>query len=142
MQTIDMTPSWASLVPLLVELAANATTSEARKTGFSELLRMARLADTYVAEAPWQAWHAEHTLNPVWGPSSPIDGSLRHALSNGMMAAAPFNPDNVAGYHPDQSAAERIRRGASTADMTSASYPANGGYDDNEAIRVYHSAHL
>lgn len=103
MQTIDMTPSWASLVPLLVELAANATTSEARKTGFSELLRMARLADTYVAEAPWQAWHAEHTLNPVWGPSSPIDGSPRHALSNGMMASA---------------------------------------NEDNEAIRVYHSAHL
>ena len=26
-----------------------------------------------------------------------------------------FNPDNVAGYHPDQSEAERIKRGPSTA---------------------------
>lgn len=59
----------------------------------------------------WFAWYnAQPHLNPVWGPSSPVDRASRHALSDHMQSAA-FNPDNVAGYHPGQSAAERARRG-------------------------------
>lgn len=48
-QTIDMTPTWADIVPLLLEVMerGNATgRAEAR----AEIMRMATIADAYVAE--------------------------------------------------------------------------------------------
>jgi hypothetical protein len=48
-QTINLTPTWSGMLPLLLELtAANAKPS--RDLAHSELRRMARLADLYVAE--------------------------------------------------------------------------------------------
>lgn len=47
MKTIDITPTWEGLLPLLIELAHNATTPEARKAAQTELSRMARAADLF-----------------------------------------------------------------------------------------------
>lgn len=44
-ETINIIPSWESILPLLVEAAANGTTSEGRKAAMSELLRLARTVD-------------------------------------------------------------------------------------------------
>jgi len=49
-ETIDMTPSWEGLLPVLVHLAAHGETSDSRKVASDELTRMAKLADLYVAE--------------------------------------------------------------------------------------------
>lgn len=43
--TIDITPTWEELLPLLVELAANGDTVEARKYAMGELRRLARSVD-------------------------------------------------------------------------------------------------
>jgi hypothetical protein len=47
-KTIDMTPTWKGLLPVLVHLVENATTSESRHVAMDELTRMANLADLYV----------------------------------------------------------------------------------------------
>jgi hypothetical protein len=47
-KTIDMTPTWKGLLPVLMHLVENATTSESRAMATSELARMANLADLYV----------------------------------------------------------------------------------------------
>lgn len=49
-QYIDCTPTWRSVVRLLVEVAANATTAESRNLAMRELDRMAAIADIYVAK--------------------------------------------------------------------------------------------
>lgn len=49
MESIKITPTWTGILPLLLELRANATTDEARMTAEAELRRMAELADAYVA---------------------------------------------------------------------------------------------
>jgi hypothetical protein len=46
-RTIDITPTWSGVLPLLVELATNATTVEARKDAEAELRKMARAADLW-----------------------------------------------------------------------------------------------
>lgn len=43
--TIDITPTWQSLVPVLVELSCNGTTAEARSQAMAELMRLARAVD-------------------------------------------------------------------------------------------------
>ncbi len=43
-----MTPTWKGLLPVLVHLVENATTSESRHVAMDELTRMANLADLYV----------------------------------------------------------------------------------------------
>ena len=48
METIDMTPSWESLVLSIAEMYVMGTKFDTRKIGEDELLRMARLADAYV----------------------------------------------------------------------------------------------
>jgi hypothetical protein len=45
---IDVTPTWSGILPLLVELATNATTSKAREDSWKELRRMAAIADDAV----------------------------------------------------------------------------------------------
>jgi hypothetical protein len=47
-ETIDMTPTWAGLLPVLIHLSVNGTTIESRAMATSELARMANLADLYV----------------------------------------------------------------------------------------------
>jgi hypothetical protein len=49
MESIKIAPTWTGILPLLLELRANATTDEARMTAEAELRRMADLADRYVA---------------------------------------------------------------------------------------------
>lgn len=45
-KTIDITPTWCEVLPLLVHVAEKGTPSEARKNAFTELQRMATLADS------------------------------------------------------------------------------------------------
>jgi hypothetical protein len=49
MEYVDVTPTWRGILPLLVELATNANTQEARDTAWKELRRMAEIADRMVA---------------------------------------------------------------------------------------------
>ena len=44
MKTIDMTPTWSDILPLLLELTQNSNTY---KDAAFELARMAKLADAY-----------------------------------------------------------------------------------------------
>jgi hypothetical protein len=46
-QTIDCTPTWSGILPVLVALIQNPKTN---KDGMIELKRMAEIADAYVAE--------------------------------------------------------------------------------------------
>jgi hypothetical protein len=46
--TIDITPSWRSILPILLEVWSGAETPEARKLAFEELSRMADAADDAV----------------------------------------------------------------------------------------------
>lgn len=45
-RTIDATPTWAGLMPLLVQAAANGTTTEARNAAMGELMRLATIVDS------------------------------------------------------------------------------------------------
>jgi len=45
MKTIDMTPTWSDILPLLLELTQNPKTY---KDAAFELARMAKLADAYI----------------------------------------------------------------------------------------------
>ena len=49
MEYVDVTPTWRGILPLLVELAMNANTQEARDTAWKELRRMSEIADRMVA---------------------------------------------------------------------------------------------
>lgn len=51
MKTIDATPTWRDIAPLLFRIIRDAETLEALKAGYDELLRMAALADRAVAAA-------------------------------------------------------------------------------------------
>lgn len=48
--TIDLTPTWRAVLPILVEVAGTAERLEARQEAMKELQRMADLADAYVKE--------------------------------------------------------------------------------------------
>ena len=50
-RTIDITPSWQGLLPLLVEVAANGDTTEGRKSAMDELMRLAKTVDDMNAAA-------------------------------------------------------------------------------------------
>lgn len=64
MRTIDITPTWAGITPVLIEAAARGTTAKGRKAATEELHRMARIADTAVAgkKAADECWDA--IVNP------------------------------------------------------------------------------
>lgn len=47
-ETIDMTPTWEGLLPVLL-LLLQGETLDSRKVATDELTRMAKLADLYVA---------------------------------------------------------------------------------------------
>lgn len=57
-KTIDMTPTWSQLMPMLVEVAANGDTVEGRKASMAELMRLAQQVDAQNAKAK------EETANP------------------------------------------------------------------------------
>ena len=44
-QTIDITPTWQGLLPLLVEVAANGDSAAGRKSAMDELMRLAKTVD-------------------------------------------------------------------------------------------------
>lgn len=48
MESIDLTPTWEGIVIQLAEVYSNADTLKSRRFAEDELLRMARLADSYV----------------------------------------------------------------------------------------------
>jgi tryptophanase len=47
-RTIDVTPTWESILPILLMTIENGT-SRGRKVAIEELTRMAQIADKYVA---------------------------------------------------------------------------------------------
>lgn len=49
LETIDLTPTWAGILPVLLEVYENAGTPQGRQQAKGELVRMARLADQAVA---------------------------------------------------------------------------------------------
>lgn len=50
-ETIEITPTWRGIMPLLVELAANADSAEARKNSMDQLLKLADVIDAFNEEA-------------------------------------------------------------------------------------------
>jgi len=44
-KTIDITPTWEAILPVLVEVAVNGTSPEGRRDAMNELLRLARIVD-------------------------------------------------------------------------------------------------
>jgi len=50
-ETIDLTPTWESLLPVLVEVAANGTSHTGRTAAMGELMRLARIVDAQNAAA-------------------------------------------------------------------------------------------
>lgn len=49
-KTIDITPSWEGILPLLVHVAEHGTTAEGRNAAMDELMRLARTVDQMNAE--------------------------------------------------------------------------------------------
>jgi hypothetical protein len=47
-QTIDLTPSWEQITPVLVHIITESSNVESREFALSELLRMARFADSEI----------------------------------------------------------------------------------------------
>jgi hypothetical protein len=45
METVNITPTWEGILPVLLTLAIEGDTGEARETARQELRRMAKLAD-------------------------------------------------------------------------------------------------
>jgi hypothetical protein len=45
-ETIDITPTWEGILPVLVEVAVNGTSLEGRKEAMNELRRLARIVDS------------------------------------------------------------------------------------------------
>lgn len=45
MESIDVTPTWTAVLPILVEAAANGETPEGRDAAWTELRRLAAIAD-------------------------------------------------------------------------------------------------
>jgi hypothetical protein len=55
MRTIDMTPTWSDIAPVLFRIIRDADKSDSLRTAYDELLRMAALADRAVAAAKAEA---------------------------------------------------------------------------------------
>ncbi len=47
-KTIDITPTWLGLAPVIIDIVKNSPTPESTKIAEEELLKMARVADKYV----------------------------------------------------------------------------------------------
>lgn len=48
--TVNLTPTWQSILPMLIAVIESPATEEGRKIAKEELHRMACIADAYVAE--------------------------------------------------------------------------------------------
>lgn len=48
MESIDITPTWTAVLPILVEVAANGETPEGRDAAWTELRRLAAIADAVI----------------------------------------------------------------------------------------------
>lgn len=49
-KAVSIVPTWESVIPVLVEAAANGTTAAGRKAAMDELRRLARIVDQMNAE--------------------------------------------------------------------------------------------
>ena len=49
MNTVPIIQSWESIIPILVEAAANGTTVKGRRAAMSELKRLARMVDNIIS---------------------------------------------------------------------------------------------
>ncbi len=47
-KTIDITPTWQSLAPVMIDIIKTSPTPESTKIAEEELLKMARVADKYI----------------------------------------------------------------------------------------------
>ena len=47
-KTIDITPTWLGLAPVMIDIIKNSPTPESTKIAEEELLKMARVADKYI----------------------------------------------------------------------------------------------
>lgn len=55
MTTIDLTPTWRGIAPVLFRIIRDAETPEALRKAYDEMMRMAALADRAVAAASAEA---------------------------------------------------------------------------------------
>tara|TARA_R110000824_G_scaffold251741_1_gene440383 strand:- start:433 stop:735 length:303 start_codon:yes stop_codon:yes gene_type:complete len=46
LRTIDLTPSWSGITPLLVHIASHGASHEGRKAALAEIMRMAEIVDS------------------------------------------------------------------------------------------------
>ncbi len=82
LDSIDLTPTWISALPVLVEVAANGSTREGREAAWGELRRLARIVDAQVEaavatvergqEAKAQADREEACWSKHWNDGSDI----------------------------------------------------------------------
>lgn len=62
MEHFNLAPTWAALIPVLVEVAANGDTTQARNQAMGELLRIATTVDEMNAEKTAEAQEEDHSL--------------------------------------------------------------------------------
>lgn len=55
---IDLTPTWAGVLPMLVEVAANGTSLSGRMAAMGELKRLAQITDRQIA--------AQNEISKLW----------------------------------------------------------------------------
>ena len=127
METIDITPTWEGLLPMLLELRSRGTTKESRKTAGDELLRMAKIADLHVAENGPLKKSEDFVMLP-----------LRRQV-RWLSQLPPHDPDRtetVDGLGSDSMS--NGRRAMEAADVISRPY--NGEYAD-AVCNILHAAH-
>lgn len=71
-KTMDCTPTWSALLPLLIDLS-NGSNAEARSEGKKQLAHMAKVADMYVAHCKKEADKEEANKKPALAPAPAID---------------------------------------------------------------------
>lgn len=87
--TIELKPTWAGLMPLLVEVAANGDTVEGRKQAMGELMRLAQATDARHAQQAAQPTEATFTRSEVQTAQYVMlgaDNMRRQALSTKVEA--------------------------------------------------------
>ena len=47
-QTIDITPTWEEVAPIMIEIIKNGSTPKSIRTAENEIINMARIADRYI----------------------------------------------------------------------------------------------
>ena len=61
-QTVDLTPTWEGLIPMLAHVAVNGDTEQARRAAMHELLKLARIVDQHIAQLKALEAEEEHRI--------------------------------------------------------------------------------